>query len=182
MAHVETAPKVYGILAEFETPDRLIEAARRTREAGYKKFDCYTPYPMHGLTDAMGVNEAKVPWTVFVMGLIGAAAAFTLQAYTASVDYPLNIGGRDLISWPYFIPITFEGMVLLAAFGAFFGMLIYNGLPAPYHPVFNAPQFVRASTDRFFLCIEARDPNYDRQRVTEFLRSLNPISISEVEE
>ncbi len=181
MAHVETAPKVYGILAEFETPDQLIDAARRTREAGYKKFDCYTPYPVHGLTDAMGVNEAKVPWTVFVMGLIGAAAAFSLQVYTAAVDYPLNIGGRDLISWPYFIPITFEGMVLLAAFGAFFGMLIYNGLPAPYHPVFNAPQFVRASTDRFFLCIEARDPNYDRQRVTEFLRSLNPLSVSEVE-
>ncbi len=182
MAHGETAPKVYGILAEFETPDQLIEAARRTREAGYQKFDCYTPYPVHGLTDAMGVQEAKVPWTVFIMGLIGATAAFSLQVYTSAIDYPLNIGGRDLISWPYFIPITFEGMVLLAAFGAFFGMLIYNGLPAPYHPVFNAPQFVRASTDRFFLCIEARDPNYDRQRVTEFLRSLNPISISEVEE
>ncbi len=182
MAHVATGPTLYGVMAEFETPDQLLEAARRTREAGYKKFDCYTPYPVHGLTEAMGVEEAKVPWTVFICGLIGAIAGFLLQAYTASVDYPLNVGGRDLISWPYFIPITFECMVLCAAFGAFIGMLAYNGLPAPYHPLFNVPQFARASTDRFFLCIEANDPNFDRSRTTDFLRSLNPVSISEVED
>ncbi|CUU09621.1 quinol:cytochrome c oxidoreductase membrane protein [Armatimonadetes bacterium GBS] len=181
MAHVETAPQLYGIMAEFETPEQLIEAAERTRAAGYKKFDCYTPFPIHGLVEAMGVEEAKVPWTVFICGLIGAAALFGLQAYTSVIDYPLNVGGRDFLSWPYFIPITFEGMVLCAAFGAFIGMLAYNGLPAPYHPVFNVPQFARASTDRFFLCIEAKDPNFDRNRVYEFLQSLNPLSISEVE-
>jgi hypothetical protein len=109
MAHVVTAPKLYGLMAEFETPDQLLEAARRTRDAGYKKFDCYTPFPIHGLTAAMGVKEAKVPWTVFIMGLLGAIGAFSLQVWTSAVDYPLNVGGRDLISWPYFIPVTFEG-------------------------------------------------------------------------
>ncbi len=182
MAHVETALKLHGIIAEFATTDEIIEAAKRTREAGYKKFDCYTPFPVHGLTDAMGVEDYKVPWTFFFAGLFGAIALFGLQVYTSVIDYPLNIGGRDLLSWPYFIPITFEGMVLFAAFTGGLGMLAYNGLPRPYHPVFNVPQFERASTDRFFLCIEANDPNFEPSRVYEFLKSLNPISISEVPE
>ncbi|GIV04721.1 MAG: membrane protein [Fimbriimonadales bacterium] len=182
MAHAETTPKLYGIMAEFETPDQLLEAARRTREAGYRKFDCYTPFPIHGLTAAMGVKEAKVPWTVFTMGLLGAIGAFSLQAWTNLVDYPLNVAGRDLLSWPYFIPITFEGMVLAAAFGAFFGTHIYNRMLTYYHPVFNVPQFARASSDRFFVCIESQDPNFDRNKVYEFLQSLNPISIAEVPE
>ncbi len=181
MAHVATTTQPYGIMAEFDSPEALIEAARRTRLEGYRRFDCYTPFPIHGLTDAMGVREAKVPWTVFICGLIGALFGFGLQVYTSAIDYPLNVGGRDLISWPYFIPITFECMVLFAAFGAFIGMLAYNGLPAPYHPVFNVPQFARASVDRFFLCIESRDPKFDPERTRAFLQSLNPISISEVE-
>jgi hypothetical protein len=182
MAHVETAPKLYGLMAEFETPDQLLEAARRTRDAGYKKFDCYTPFPIHGLTAAMGVKEAKVPWTVFIMGLLGAIGAFSLQVWTSLVDYPLNVAGRDLLSWPYFIPITFEGMVLSAAFGAFFGTHIYNRMLTYYHPVFNVPQFARASSDRFFVCIESKDPKFNRDEAYRFLQSLNPISISEVPE
>jgi hypothetical protein len=182
MAQVATAPKLYGLMAEFETPDQLLEAARRTRAAGYKKFDCYTPFPIHGLTAAMGVKEAKVPWTVFTMGLLGAIGAFSLQVWTSMVDYPLNVAGRDLLSWPYFIPITFEGMVLAAAFGAFFGTHIYNRMLTYYHPVFNVPQFTRASSDRFFVCIESKDPKFNRDEAYRFLQSLNPISISEVPE
>jgi len=182
MAHVAVAPRLYGVMAEFDSPEALLEAARQTHKEGYRRFDCYTPFPIHGLTEAMGVREAKLPWTVFIFGLIGAMFGFGLQVYTSAVDYPLNVGGRDLISWPYFIPITFECMVLFAAFSAFIGMLAYNGLPAPYHPVFNVPQFARSSVDRFFLCIEARDPKFDLERTRAFLQSLNPISISEVEE
>lgn len=181
MAQVATGG-LYGILAEFETPEQLIEAAKRVRQAGYRKFDCYTPFPVHGLTAAMGVKEAKVPWTVFTMGLLGAIGAFSLQVWTSIVDYPLNIAGRDLLSWPYFIPITFEGMVLAAAFGAFFGTHIYNRMLTYYHPLFNVPQFARSSTDRFFVCIESKDPRFNRDEAYKLLQSLNPLSVTEVPE
>jgi hypothetical protein len=132
MAHGATATQPYGMMAEFDSPEALIEAARQTRLEGYRRFDCYTPFPIHGLTEAMGVREAKVPWTVFICGLIGALFGFGLQTYTSAIDYPLNVGGRDLISWPYFIPITFECMVLFAAFGAFIGCWRTTGC---LHPI-----------------------------------------------
>lgn len=180
MAHGPIEPQYHGVMAEFETPEQVMEAAEKTRSAGYKQFDCYSPFPIHGLSDAMGVEEAKVPWAVFIGGFIGALSGMALQIYVNSYDYPMNVGGRDDLSWPYFIPVTFEVTILFAAFSALLSMLGLNGLPRPHHPVFNVPEFARASTDRFFLCIEAQDPKFDLQGASDFLKSLNPLSVSPV--
>lgn len=171
-----------GIIAEYETPEELLRAAKRAREAGYTRMDAYSPFPVHGLSEAIGFEDHKVPWTTFFAGLIGAIAGFALQYYISVVDYPLNVGGRPFLSWPAFIPVTFETTVLFAAFGAFIGMLAFNGLPQPYHPVFNAPRFERASQDRFFLCIEASDPLFDRANTLHFLEATGARMVSEVEE
>lgn len=173
---------LHGIIAEFRSAEELLHAARRAREAGYTQMDAYSPFPLHGLSEAIGFEDHKVPWTVFIAGVIGAIAGFSLQYYISVVDYPLNVGGRPLLSWPAFIPVTFETTVLFAAFGAFIGMLVFNGLPQPYHPIFNAPRFERASQDRFFLCIEAKDPLFDRTKTRQFLESLGASLVSEVEE
>jgi hypothetical protein len=170
----------YALVAEFETPEQLIAAAERARAAGYKKMDAYTPFPVHGLSDAIGFDDKKIPWTVFAGGLAGAFTGYTLQWYTSVIDYPMNVGGKPLNSLPSFVPITFEVTILLASFGAFFGMLIYNRLPKPYHSIFNTPGFERASQDRFFLALESSDALFESRTTRDFLRDLNPLAVSEV--
>lgn len=174
-------PPIYGLMAEFENPDDLLAAAQRAHEAGYRKMDAYTPFPVHDLAETLGRHRTRLPALVFAAGLTGAAGGYLLQLYTMAVDYPLNVGGRPYNSWPAFIPVTFELTILLAAFAAVIGMLALNGLPRPYHPVFNVPGFDRATRDRFFLCIEAADPRFDRTNTQRFLESLEPLRVAAVE-
>jgi hypothetical protein len=171
---------IYGLLAEFVTPEQILDATRRAREAGYRTMDAYTPYPVEGLADELGLRRTRVPFVVLVAGLVGAAAGFFMQYWSMAVDYPLNVGGRPFNSWPAFIPITFEVMVLVASLAALFGMFFLNGLPQPYHPVFNVPRFARASQDRFFLCIEATDPQFEREATRQFLAGLGSTDVWEV--
>jgi hypothetical protein len=175
-------PHLYGLLAEFERPEELVTAATRARDAGYRKMDAYTPFPIHGLSDAMGFRPTKLPLLVLAGGLIGCVSALGMMWYSTTIHYPLNVGGRPFASWPAFIPITFELTVLFASLFAVFGMLGMNGLPMPYHPVFNAPRFAFASRDRFFLCIEARDPKFREESVRTFLHGLGAREVVAVEE
>jgi hypothetical protein len=175
-------PHLWGLLAEFERPEELVAAAERAREAGYRRMDAYTPFPIHGLSDAMGFRPTKLPFIVLAGGLVGCFAALGMMWYSATIHYPLNVGGRPLASWPAFIPITFELTVLFASLSAVFGMLWMNGLPMPYHPVFNAPRFAFASRDRFFLCIEARDPLFEEVNARAFLAGLGAREVVAVEE
>jgi hypothetical protein len=172
---------IYGLLAEFETPEQLLEAVRRTRQEGYRKLDAYTPFPVEGLSEEVGFQRTWLPAFVLAAGIVGALGGFALQYWISKIAYPLNVGGRPLNSWPAFIPVTFEMTILLAALTAVLGMILLNGLPLPYHPVFNAPRFARASQDRFFLSIEAEDPKFDREQTKAFLLSLHPHSIEEVD-
>jgi hypothetical protein len=172
---------IYGLLAEFENPHELVDAARRARAEGYRKLDAYTPFPVEGLAEALELGNTKVPLIVLIGGLIGAALGYAMQYYLMAVEYPLNVGGRPLHSWPAFIPITFEMTVLIAGLSAVLGMLALNGLPMPYHPVFNVPRFALASRDRFFLCIEAVDPKFERDETRRFLDRMSPQVVSEVE-
>jgi ActD protein len=174
-------PPVYGLLAEFSDPNELIAAVRRTREAGYRDIDAYTPFPIEALSEALGMHYNRLPLVVLIGGIVGALAGLGLQYWTAVVDYPINVGGRPFFSLPSFIPITFETTVLVAALSAVLGMLALNGLPMPYHPVFNVPRFALATRDRFFLCIEATDPRFDREDTRRFLERLAPREVSEVE-
>ncbi len=171
---------IYGVMAEFETPQAVLEAVRRARQEGYTEMDAYTPYPVEGLAEELGLERNRVPFVVLVAGLVGAAAGFFMQYWSMAVDYPFNVGGRPHNSWPVFIPIAFEVMVLVASFAALLGMFFLNGLPRPHHPVFNVPRFVHASQDRFFLCIEATDPRFDRERTAQFLIGLRPNDVAEV--
>jgi hypothetical protein len=175
------APSVWGLMAEFEGPTEVVAAAHRIREEGYRKVDAYTPYPIEELAEALGHHHSWLPFLVFVGGLTGGLCGYLLQYWTAVVDYPLNIGGRPVHSWPAFIVPTFETTILFAAGTAVLGMLALNGLPEPYHPVFNVPQFARASKDRFFIAIKSRDPKFDLDRTWSFLLSLGPRSVSEVD-
>jgi hypothetical protein len=172
---------IYGLLAEYTEPDALVAAARRAYEAGYRKMDAYSPMPVEGLAEAIGFTHNRMPLIVLVGGLLGAATAYTMMYYSAVHHYPFNIGGRPFHSAPAFVPITFELTILFAAFAAVLGMLGLNGLPMPYHPVFNAPGFERASRNRFFLCIEATDPKFDLDQTRQFLEGLGPKSVVEVE-
>jgi len=171
----------YALVAEFDSPETLMDACEAAKEEGYKIMDAYTPFPVHGLSDAIGFVDKKVPWTVFLCGISGTFLGYSMEWYTSVIDYPLNVGGRPLNALPAFIPVAYESTILLASFGAFFGMLIYNRLPQPYHSIFNTPQFQRASQDRFFLAIEARDPKYDRNSTRTFLEAQKPLNVSEVE-
>jgi hypothetical protein len=173
-------PNLYGLMAEFEQPEELLHAARAAFKAGYRKMDAYSPFPVEGVAEAIGFEHTRIPLVVLIGGITGAAVAYGMQYYSAVWDYPLNIGGRPLHSWPSFIPITFELTVLFAAFAAVFGMLLMNGLPKPYHPVFNAPDFKLASQTRFFLCLQATDPQFG-EKAKRLLESLNPIVVYEVE-
>jgi hypothetical protein len=176
----QTRP-AYGLMAEFGDPTSLVAAAKRTYAEGYRRFDSYSPFPIHELFDAMQCHDRRVPLFVLLGGIAGAIAGFGLQAWVSAVAYPLNIGGRPYISWPMFIPVTFELTILFAALAAVLSWIVLNGLPMPYHPVFNVPRFATASQDRFFLAIEATDPNFDRTRTFEFLKSLGAREINEVE-
>jgi hypothetical protein len=167
-------PPIHGLMAEFKTAEEILQATRRAWQEGYRTMDAYTPYPVEGLATEIGLPRTRVPFVVLIGGLVGAAAGYFMQYWAMAVDYPINVGGRPYNSWPVYIPITFELMVLVAAFAALFGMLFLNGLPQPYHPVFNVARFARATQDRFFLCIEATDPKFDRQRTEDFLTSLHP--------
>ena len=175
-------PRLYGIMAEFSDPNDLVNAAKRTHDAGYRRMDAYTPYPIEELAEAMGIHHTILPLLVLIGGIIGLVGGLALQYWTSAIDYPLNIGGKPYFSWPSFIPVTFETTVLLAALTAVLGMLALNGLPMPYHPVFNTPRFALASRDRFFLCIEATDPKFDIDDTARFLQRLQPRAISEVED
>jgi hypothetical protein len=171
---------IYGIMAEFEDPTSLVLAARRSREAGYRKMDAYSPFPIEELTEALGHHRDFLPMLVLIGGVIGGASGLFLQYYAAVIDYPLNVGGRPLFSWPSFIPVTFEMTILIASFVAVLGMLGLNGLPMPYHPVFNVQRFVYASRNRFFLCIESTDPQFDTETTARFLESLEPREVTRV--
>jgi Protein of unknown function (DUF3341) len=177
---MSTAP-VYGLLAEFDSPDDLVVAGERAYADGYRRLDAYTPFPVHGLAEAIGFRTNRLPFLVLLGGIVGAGAGFFSQYYAAVIDYPLNVGGRPLNSWPAFIPITFEVTILVAATTAVLGMLALNGLPQPYHPVFNVPRFALATRDRFFLCIEATDPRFDSEATRRFLEGLGAKEVTDVE-
>jgi len=173
---------LHGIMAEFETSEKLLDAAHKAYAAGYRKMDAYSPLPVEGLAEAIGFTRNWVSLVVLGGGLCGCAGGFTLLWWICCVAYPHNVGGRPFDSWPAFIPIMFECTVLLAALSSALGMLAMNKLPMPYHPVFNVAEFAkRASVDRFFLCIESNDPKFDREKTKEFLLELNPEEVAEVE-
>ena len=174
-------PKVYGLMAEFDDPNSLVEAARKAYAEGYRKMDTYSPFPIEPAWEALGVHDRPVSFFVLCGGIVGMIAGFGLCYWVSTTAYPLNVGGRPLNSWPSFIPVTFELTILIASFAAVLSMLGLNGLPMPYHPVFNVPSFARASQDKFFLAIEAVDPKYDSTKTFEFLKSLGPREINEVE-
>ena len=172
---------LYGLLAEFETPDELLKAAQRTHDAGYKKIDAFSPLPIEGLAEAVGFHGTILPVIVFIGGLLGGLTGFAMQYYANVISYPMDIGGKPYNSWPAFIPITFELTVLGAALCAVFGMLAMNGLPTPYHPVFNVARFALASNDRFFLVVKVRDKRFELSKTKKFLEGLNPHGVFEIE-
>src|SRR5574337_44658 len=178
---MNTTPPIYGLLAEFDGPEEVLSAAKRAHAEGYRRMDAHTPFPVEGLSEAIGLPHTRLPLLVLLAGLFGAFVGFASQYYVTVFDYPINVGGRPLNSWPSYIPITFEVTILFAALTPVVGMIALNGLPMPYHPVFNVPAFSRASRDRFFLCIEAVDPRFDREGTRLFLESLRPREVTEVE-
>jgi hypothetical protein len=173
-------PPIYGIMAEFTDVNQLVRAVRESRAAGFRRLDAYTPFAVEEVGEALDAHERRLPALVLVAGILGGLAGFMLQYWTSAIDYPLNVGGRPLNSWPAFVPVTFECAVLAASLAAVLGLLGLNGLPMPYHPVFNAPRFALSSRDRFFLCIEADDPKFDRETTRQFLERLAPFQVSEV--
>lgn len=171
---------IYGLMAEFDNPTALVEAARETFNAGYKKIDAYSPFPIEELPEAIGFPKNGVPLVVLVGGILGALTGYLMQYWISAIAYPVNVGGRPLNSWPAFIVVTFEMTILFAGVAAVFGMLALNGLPMPYHPVFNVPRFAFASKDRFFLIVFSSDAKYESTETRRFLEGLHPRSLSEV--
>ena len=176
-----TSPLIHGLLAEFDSPGELLRAAERTRAAGYVRIDAFSPFPIHGLDEAIGFKENKVAPIILAGGICGLLGGFGLQYWTQVIEYPMNIGGRPAYYWVAWIPPTFEMTILFAALAGTVGMLALNGLPQPYHPLFNAPRFALASRNRFFFCIEARDPKFDRDKVREFLLARHPREVVDVD-
>lgn len=174
---------IYGVMAEYDTPSELIAAAKKVFDSGYRTFDAFTPFPIEEVSEMVGFHRHhnKVPLATLVGGLLGGIGGFSLACLASSVWYPLNIAGRPFITWPMYIPVTFECTILLAGLSCGLGMFVMNGLPMPHHPVFNVPGFVRASNDKFFLCVEARDAKYDELTVTELLRSTGAREVSRVD-
>jgi hypothetical protein len=175
-----TESPIYGLAAEFDDPTKLVEAARGVRELGYSKIEAYTPYSIEALHEIIP-GRNPLPALVFVGGITGSAIAWSMQYYIAAIDYPINVGGRPLYSWPAFIVILFELTVLCASIAAFVGTLALCGLPRPNFPMFNSPRFAGASRNAFFLCIETRDVLFDPERTAELLQSFNPVEVIEVE-
>ena len=180
MAHAPDTAMIHGLMAEFDNPTDLVDAANRARLAGYTAMDAYTPFPIEELNEALALKKNPLPLIILLGGIAGGVGGYFLEYWTQVIAWPMNIGGRPFHSWPHFIPVTFECTVLVASFAAFVGMLALNGLPKPYHPVFNVPAFDRASRDRFFLCIESTDPKFDRYATESFLKDLHPLGVSEV--
>ena len=174
--------KLYGLMAEFDSPEAVLEAARRTRDAGYRKIDAYSPIPVEGLAEAIGFHWTILPYMVFCGGLGGGCAGFGMCWYANVISYSWNIGGKPFNSWPMWIAITFELTILGAALTAVIGMLALNGLPSPHHPTFNVERFARASSDRFFISIEATDRKFDLAQTKSFLESLRPHGVFEIED
>jgi hypothetical protein len=171
---------IYGLMAEFDSAQALVDAGRKTREAGYKKIDAYSPFPIEGLAEEIGMHFDEIPLTVLIGAIIGGCTGYLMQYWMSAIDYPLNIGGKPPHSWPAFIVITFEMTILFAGISAVLGMRAFNGLPMPYHPVFNVPRFALASKDRFFLIVFSSDKKYNSLETRSFLETLAPRSISEV--
>ena len=176
------ASKVYGLIAEFDDPTALVAATGRARHAGYRRMDAYSPFPIEELHEALGAHHTRLPLIVLIGGVLGGLGGYALQYWTSTMAYPLNVGGKPLHSWPAFIPVTFECTILVAALSAVLGMLALNGLPMPYHPVFNVARFALASRNRFFLCIEARDPKFDLEDTRTFLQTLDAHEVTTVVE
>lgn len=172
--------KIYGLMAEFDKPQTIVDAATEVYKKGYRKMDAYSPYPIEELSEAIGAHS-KIQYLVLLGGLTGTCFGYALQYWVSVIEYPINIGGRPFHSWVSFIPITFETTVLFAAFTGVISMILLNGLPQPYHPVFNVPRFELATDDRFFLCIEIEDSKFDRKATAELLKSLGAVEVTEVE-
>jgi len=174
------AAATYGLLAEFDNPTSLVAATASAHHAGYRIMDGYSPFPIEELHEALGSHHTRLPLVVLLGGLAGCVGGYGLQYWASAIAYPLNVAGKPLHSWPAFIPVTFECTILGAALAAVLGMLALNGLPMPYHPVFNVARFALASRNRFFLCIEARDPKFDLEETRRFLETLNPREVTTV--
>jgi len=172
---------LHGVMGEFKSPHAVIEAAKQVHAAGYTNVDAYSPYPIEELIEALDLHKSHLPKIVLLGGICGFLAGWGLQYWAAVIEYPMNIGGRPLFSWPAFIIPAYETTILFAALGAVFGMLALNGLPQPYHPVFNVPSFALASRDKFFICIESRDPRFDREATSKFLSAAGATEVTEVE-
>jgi len=177
-----TTSSLYGLMAEFDTPAELLAATRQVTGAGYTKTDAFSPFPIHGLGDALKMKDRRLSLFVLIGGIVGCLAGYGLEYWTQVVDFPMNIGGRPYHAWVAFIPPAFETTILFGSFTAGICMLVMNGLPRPYHPVFNAPGFARASQDRFFLVIESTDPKFNLEQTRAFLDQLHPREVVAVED
>jgi len=174
--------QLYGLVARFADQEALIHAAGRVYQEGFRKFDAYTPYPVEELSRAMQLKPSPLPFVMLGGGAFGAVGGFLMQAFAMGIDYPLNIGGRPLFSWPTYIPITFELTILFSALGGILGLFVFTRLPQPYHPVFNFEDFLlHGSQDGFYLGIEASDPKFDLERTRQYLQGLSPVQVAEVE-
>ena len=177
---MKPASTVYGLMAEFDDPTSLVAATQRAHDAGYRSMDAYSPFPIEELHEALGSPHTRLPLVVLIGGLCGCIGGYALEYWSSVIAYPLNIGGKPLHSWPAFIPVAFETTILVAALACVLGMLALNGLPMPYHPVFNVPRFALASRNRFFLCIESKDPKFDVEGTRHFLETLSPREVTAV--